>query len=199
MMTLKMSAMIKRLGRVCLMMGLVIAMMLPGFSAFAAAGDTTTVEVDEAIRKDYTPSAEELERMEKQQTLWGELIATYGEDVDWPLEVWAEYSRRSAELGIVLPDNPVYGLPAEDEVQLAEAMETAGKHLLETMGFQEEMLDRFSTYTQYYVTDPEKPYYQIAYNPKNAEEYEDIGAYFCTIDGKTGEVMEFLTPADAKG
>lgn len=78
-------------------------------------------------------------------------------------------------------------------------MDIAGKHLLAEMGFKDEVLDRFSTYTQYIVNDAEKPHYRILYNPKNASEYEEIGAYLCILDGKSGAVLEFYTPADAVG
>lgn len=169
------------------------AALSPALPAYAeGAADTAITNIKREKTMTATPE------MEKDAALWDELIATHGEDVDWPLEVWAEYSQRRAALGITTPDF-IYGLPAEDEVQLADAMDTANAHLLATMGFKDDMLDRFTSYVRYFVSDPERPYYQISYNPKVAEEYQDIGAYLCIVDGKTGEVTEFLTPADAKG
>lgn len=141
---------------------------------------------------------------EKESALWDELIATYGEDTNWPLEVWAEYSERCAEMGVTLMDGMVYGMPAEDEVQLEQALEIAGNHLLETMGFRPEVLARLEAYANYFVEDDAvaddwKPFYRISYSPINVEDVADIGFYACYVSGKTGEVLEFLTPVDGKG
>lgn len=141
---------------------------------------------------------------EKENALWDEMVTTYGSDDTWSLEVWAEYSQRCAEQDITLIDGMVYGVPAEDEVQLEEALEIAGNHLLDTMGFKPEVLARFKTYVIYLIADdalPEdwKPSYRISYNPINVEDAAEIGFYNCVVSGKTGEVLEFSTPADGKG
>lgn len=175
--------------------GLLATVLTPSLPAYAEEG-TEAIVIDKALGETTVIAAKD---QEKEAALWEEMRAAYGEnDVDWPLEAWAEFSQRREELGITLPDF-VCGLPAADEVQLETAMATANAHLLAEMGFADEVLDRFSTDTKYLVTDPEKPYYQIAYSPRSQADYAEIGAYLVMVDGKTGDVTEFLTPADAVG
>lgn len=174
----------------------ILATCLLGIMLFSMPAYAEAAQAPEApMRK----TIEESPDTEARTQIWDEMIEANGEDVTWPLETWAEYSRRLEENGLIHSDDFVYGLPADDEVQLEEALGIAGGHLLAEMGFKDGMLDRFSTYTRYIVNDEDKPYYHIAFNPKNASEYEEIGAYLCIIDGKSGEVLEFHTPADAVG
>ncbi len=189
-MSMKMNAGIKRLAAVCL----IGILMLGG----AVLAEETAVE---SVAPERSATAVSL--TDEQIALWDEMLAEYGVDVNWPLDVWAEYSRRSEALGISIPGEVVYDIPAEDDVQLDEALETATQCLLESMGFKEEMLGRFAVYSRYIITDPQNPeynpHYMIVIYPIVLEDYAEIGSYFCIVDGKTGEVLLFETPADAKG
>ncbi len=173
--------------------GVLNALLSPSLPAYAEG--VKAVEIVDKQRETTTAMTEE---DEKYKAMWDELVEQYGPDVDWPLEVWAEYSQRVVEMRVVRPDW-IHGLPAAEDIQRDEAVEIAKAHLLETMGFKEDMWKRFKTSVNFIVTDPEKPYYRVIIYPAKAEEYAEIGSYLCYLDGRSGEITEFLTPADAVG
>lgn len=77
-----------------------IATCLMGIMLFSLPVYAESVQLEEApTRKtiEVTPD------MEARNELWDEMVQTYGEDVDWSLETWAEYSRRLEEEGITPP------------------------------------------------------------------------------------------------
>lgn len=178
-------------------LALVLTPALPSYAEGAAPMEgIETLSPSLAKEREITPAMQA--EMDAINAIFADMEEAYGSNTEWPLEVWAEYTQRREAAGYPL-EELVYGLPSEDHVQEAEAVEIAYAHMLKAMGFKPETRARFRHLTVFNVADADNPVWRISIATVDSADYAELGGYLCTIDAGTGEVIEFLTPADAVG
>ncbi len=184
--------------------GLLAASLRPDAAPYALA-DTNAAPADVVITGgDRAQSGQErVATTSAESEAWSALFETMQEEFgpigDWSLEHYAEFSRRIAELG--LPNNGiVYGVPTADDITQEEAIKIFTDTLVADYGLTKETLAKFDPYMQAFnVIDPDNPEWRLSLNPKDTADYADIGAYFCIVNARTGEILELKTAADAVG
>lgn len=180
--------------------GALSAALLPSTStvAFAEAqppAPGNAEALDNSTQPIRSPSA--VETSMAIQAIREEFEQKYGEFNDWTHELRAEYSQTLKDKG--LSEIVVYGAPAEGDVPEEAALQTFKDYMVEKLSITAETLTKFKYYTTYQITNPDQPVWVIAASTINPEDYQELGGYFCEIDARTGEILQFLTPADAVG
>ncbi|HWQ79132.1 MAG TPA: hypothetical protein VN381_09970 [Anaerovoracaceae bacterium] len=93
----------------------------------------------------------------------------------------------------------IAGTPSENDLPEAEAIEIAKSSVVEKFALTDETLSRFTIFATLNVVNPDRPEWQIVFNPTDQNDFSEIGTYCIYVMSPSGEVVKILSAADGVG
>lgn len=124
-----------------------------------------------------------------------ELNKKYGMNYFWPPEAWVELSYLKVELGIL--NEPVHGLPTEDEIQQNEAIAIATEAMMEKFGLTKENMDTMYAGVSFATTFPfVGRAWCVTFVPDTPEVRKEgtTESYDVALRADNGEIIDILPP-----